>query len=89
MNNYLRLLTRATFPDLKVMAAIWLAAVLALVWGQSGPDVIAIPESTPQVTSDERPAVDVTRNLAGEGCVYAVTIDGDVYQADGPCPVNR
>ncbi len=75
--------------DLKRMAVIWLVVVAAFLWSQSGPDVIAIPESTPQVTSDERPAVDVSRNLAGEGCVYAVTIDGDVYQADGPCPVNR
>lgn len=76
----------------KVLAVMWLFVVVAffvLERDQHGPDVVVIPDDTPQVTADQRPAVDVSRNLAGEGCVYAVTIDGDVYQADGPCPVNR
>lgn len=76
----------------KALAAMWLFVVVAflvLECEKHGPDVIAIPNDTPQITADQRPAVDVSRNLAGEGCVYAVTIDGDVYQADGPCPVNR
>lgn len=75
---------------LSLTIGVWVAIVIAVVFViQSGPDVVVIPDDTPQVTADQRPAVDASRNLAGEGCVYAVTIDGDVYQADGPCPVNR
>lgn len=75
---------------LSLTIGAWVAIVIAVVFViQSGPDVVVIPDDTPQVTADQRPAVDVSRNLAGEGCVYAVTVDGDVYQADGPCPVNR